>query len=549
MYQASHDMYGDYDAETDIVVVGAGSAGCVLAARLSERRDLSVTVLEAGGSDLSLWVRMPIGYGGAFHHPTLNWRYTTEPDEGLGGRSAYWPRGKVVGGSSSINAMLFVRGQARDYDLWAEAGNAGWSFADLLPCFRRMEDNIAGADAWRGRGGPISVTGMGPDAHPLGRVFLDAAERAGFARNADFNGADQEGVGFYQITTRRGLRCSAATGYLRPALKRPNLRLETRAHVTRILFEGRRAVGVEYRQGERLVRLRARREVILSAGAVNSPQILQVSGVGDPERLGPLGIETVLASPRVGRNLQDHAGLDFIYEATVPTLNATLGPLAARGLAGLRYALTRKGPLSLSVNQAGGFVRTGAERDRPNLQLYFSPLSYTRAVPGKRRLTKPDTFAGFMIGISNCHPKSRGWLHVRSADPAAPPEIHPRYFSEPGDMEEMLAGTDILRRIAGEAPMAEVIRREVWPGPEVTEREAMVDYIRAKSGSVFHPCGTCAMGPDPETSVVDPRLRVHGIEGLRVADASIMPTITAGNLNAPSLMVGERASDLILGDL
>ncbi|MDT0682958.1 GMC family oxidoreductase N-terminal domain-containing protein [Roseicyclus sp. F158] len=538
-------MTGPEHEETDIVIVGAGSAGCVLASRLSVRRDLNVTVLEAGGSDRSLWVRMPIGYGGAFHHPRLNWRYMTEPDPGLGGRAAYWPRGKVIGGSSSINAMVFIRGQARDYDAWAEAGNTGWSYQDLLPAFRRLEDNLAGSDTYRAAGGPITITDIAAHAHSLGHAFLDAARRAGFRDNADFNGADQEGVGFYQITTRRGLRCSAATGYLRPALKRSNLRLETEAHVTRILFKGHRAVGVEYRKGDRLVSLRARREVILSAGAIGSPQILQLSGIGDPERLSALGIETVLARPQVGRNLQDHVGFDFVYEATVPTLNSVLGPLMARGMAGLRYVATRGGPLSLSVNQAGGFVRSGPGRDRPNLQLYFSPLSYTRAVPGKRRLTKPDSFPGFMMGLSNCHPRSRGWLHVRSADPAEPPEIHPRYYAEPEDMEEMLEGTEILRRIAAEAPVAGVVREEKLPGAGVTGREDMADYIRARSGSVFHPCGTCAMGPDPATSVVDPELRVHGIAGLRVADASIMPTIPAGNLGAPCLMIGERAAELI----
>nr|WP_226575449.1 FAD-dependent oxidoreductase [Acuticoccus sediminis] len=537
-------------ATTDVVVVGAGSAGCVVAARLSEERQLGVTVLEAGGSDLSLWVRMPIGYGGAFFHPKLNWRYYTEPEEGLGGRKAYWPRGKVVGGSSSINAMVYIRGQARDYDRWAEAGNTGWSYADVLPCFRRLETNLAGGDAWRGDRGPVTVRTIAAEAHPVSHAFVAACESAGLARNPDFNGRDQEGVGFYQITTRGGLRCSAATAYLHPALRRPNLDLVTEAAVTRVLFEGRRAVGVEYRRGGRLCRVMARREVILCAGAIGSPQILQLSGIGDPAKLAPLGIETVAASPNVGRNLQDHVGFDLVFESRVPTLNATLGPLLARSVAALRYVLTRGGPLSLSVNQAGGFVRGDESRTRPNLQLYFSPLSYTRAVPGKRRLTKPDTFQGFNLGISNCHPKSRGWLHIRSSDPEAAPEIHPLYFSAPDDLTELLGSIPLLRAIAAQPPLASIIRRELAPGAEVVDPDALEAFVRRTTTSVYHPCGTCAMGPDQDGgAVVDPRLRVHGVERLRVADASIMPAITAGNLNAPSLMIGERASDLILADL
>ena len=537
-------------AQSDVVIIGAGSSGCVIAARLSEASGRQVTVLEAGGSDLSPWVRMPIGYGGAFYHPTLNWRYYTEPEPGLAGRPAYWPRGKVIGGSSSINAMVFVRGQARDYDLWAEAGNVGWSYRDLLPCFKRMENNLAGGDDWRGDAGPISVRSIAPEAHSLTHAYVAAGHAAGHAKNPDFNGADQEGVGYYQITTRGGFRCSAASAYLRPALKRPNFRLVTQAHVTRILFEGRRAVGVEYRRNGQLCRVMARREVVLSAGAIGSPQILQLSGIGDPERLRGLGIAPIIAAPAVGANLQDHIGFDLIYRAKVPTLNATLGSWLGRGGAGLRYLVTRGGPLSLSINQAGGFVRSDAARTRPNLQLYFSPLSYSRKQPGKRRLMAPDPFPGFMIGVSNCHPKSRGALHIRSRDPDTAPEIRANYLSDPADLEELFTSVPIMRAIAGQGPLAELIDTELRPGPEATGRDALVDYIRATTGSVFHPCGTCAMGVDPgQGAVVGPDLAVHGVAGLSVADASIMPQITSGNLNAPALMIGEKAAELIAARL
>lgn len=535
--------------EADYVVIGAGSAGCVIANRLSADPGTQVVLLEAGGSDLNFWVRMPIGYGGAFHHPALNWRYRTEADPGTGGRPSYWPRGKVLGGSSSINAMVYVRGQAQDFDDWAGLGNPGWSYRDVLPLFRRMEDNLAGADEWRGQGGPITVTSIGDSAHPLSHDYVAAAIAAGLRANPDFNGATQEGVGLYQITTRTGMRSSAATGYLRPARHRRNLRIETRAHVTRLLFQGRRAVGVEVRQAGAVRRVMARREVILSAGAVNSPQILQLSGIGGGDLLSRHGIEVLRDLPGVGENLQDHLGFDYVYEANRPTLNDILRPVPRRLLAGVHYVLTRRGPLSLSVNQGGGFIRSSAARNRPNIQLYFSPLSYTRKLPGKRRLTAPDRFPGFQLGISNCHPVSRGRLFIRGVDPLLPPEIHPGYLSAPEDLDELAEAAAILRRIAAAPPLAGSILREIMPGPDVTDDAAIRDDIRQRSGSVFHPCGTCAMGSDPTAgAVVDARLRVHGIAGLRVADASIFPRITSGNLNAPTIMVGEKAAQMILDD-
>ncbi|WP_439615714.1 GMC family oxidoreductase [Shinella sp.] len=530
----------------DYVIVGAGSAGCVLANRLSENGTYRVALLEAGGSDLNFWVRMPIGYGKAFYHNTLNWKYLTEPVPGIADRQSYWPRGKVLGGSSSINAMVFIRGQAQDFDGWRALGNPGWGYDDVLPVFKRMEDNVAGADSWRGAGGPVTVTNIEKVVHPLCENYLAGGIEAGLVRNPDFNGATQEGVGIYQITTRNGFRCSTATAYLAPARDRENLHAIKAAHVTHVLFEGRRAKGVEYRRGNEIRQIRARREVILSAGAVNTPQILQLSGIGEPAMLKRHGIEVVHAADQVGRNLQDHIGFDHLYASQRPTLNDVLRPWWGRLAVGLRYVLTRSGPLSLSVNQGGGFFRTSPERTRPNMQLYFSPVSYTRAIPGRRALMSPDPFSGFLVGVSNCHPTSRGALAIRSADPFAAPEIRPNYLSTDEDVQELLEAAHFLRRLAGTGPMREIIQHEIKPGADITSDEDLVADIRQRSGSVFHPCGTCAMGPEPATSVVDPRLRVHGVDGLRVVDASIFPRITAGNINAPTIMVGEKGADLIL---
>lgn len=534
--------------DADIVIVGAGSAGCALAYRLAASGRFRILVLEAGPDDRALWIRVPIGYGKCYYDPRINWMYRTEPVAGLGGRVVYQPRGKVVGGSSSINAMVYSRGQAEDFDAWAALGNPGWSWADLLPLYRRLEDHELGPSDLHGRGGPVHVTDLTGRVHPLTALFVAAGQEAGLTFNPDLNGVTTEGVGTYQITTRNGFRESAASAYLRPALRTGRVRLETGALVTRVLFEGSRAVGVEYRQGGALRQCRVTREVVLAGGAINTPQLMQLSGLGDPALLGGFGIPVVAARPEVGRNFQDHLCYDHVYRSRRPSLNDDLLPWSGKIRVALAYALARRGPLSLSVNQGGGFLRSRPDGDRPDIQLYFSPLSYEKAVPGVRALMKPDPFSGFSTSVSPCRPTSRGHVAIRSADPTEAPAIVPNYLSTPEDLAVLLAGARFLRRLAATPTLAGLIDAELQPGPDTRSDPDLAADIRRRAYSVFHPCGTCRMGPEPDRSVVDPRLRVHGIAGLRVADASIFPLVTSGNTNAPSMLVGEKAADLILDD-
>ena len=529
----------------DYVIIGAGSAGAVLANRLSDSGTRRVLLLEAGGSDNSVWIHVPLGYGKIFHDARVNWKYTTEPVPGLGERRSYWPRGKVLGGSSSINAMVYVRGHPRDYAEW-NAVAPGWGWDDVAPLFRRMEDWDGPPGTTRGQGGPLPVHDVSEDVHPLTRIYLEAARQAGILTNPDYNGPDMEGACFYQITTRDGFRASTARSYLKPVRRRPNLDIRTNAHATRILFEGRRATGVEYRQNGQRVTVKARAEIILSAGAINSPQLLQLSGVGPGHILQDHGLELLMNAPQVGRNLQDHLGSDNYYVSTVPSLNQELGPLIGKAKAALHYAWRRKGPLSLSLNQGGGFVRLSEGSQGPDLQLYFSPVSYTRAPVGVRPLMSPDPFRGFLMGFNPCKPTSVGHLQIRSPDPFAAPELHPNYLDTEHDRALMIAGTRLLRRIAETDALRSVIKTELYPGADAESDEAIATYIKEKSWTVFHQCSTCRMGRDPETSVVDPQLKVHGLDGLRVADASVFPSIPTGNTNAPAIMVGEKASDLIL---
>lgn len=532
----------------DFIVVGAGSAGCVLANRLTANGRYSVLLLEAGGSDLKFWIWVPIGYGKTFYRRSVNWMYETEPDPGLGGRVLYWPRGKVLGGSSSINAMVYIRGQRQDFDDWKALGNPGWGWEDVLPYFRKSEHNDRGGDEFRGSDGPVYVSTMNPDLHPLCQSFICAGEQLQLPHNPDFNGARQEGVGTYQNTAKGGMRMSAARAYIGPAKRRANLTIRKCALATRLLFEGTRATGVEYRIDRKVDYAYADREVILSSGAINSPQLLQLSGIGPPALLTSKGIDVVHASSGVGQNLQDHLALDFIFKSRLPTLNDQLHAWRGKLWHGLRYLLTRRGPLSLGLNQAGGFVRTRPGLSRPNMQLFFSPVSYTKAPPRTRPLMNPDPFSGFMMAAQPTRPVSRGHIEIKSADPFTAPAIHPNYLSAESDVREMVEGFRYIRKLADAPALADIIECEVQPGLGVQSDDEVIAGIRAGASTVFHPVSTCCMGPDPKTDVVDARLRVHGVANLRVVDASIFPTLTSGNTNAPAIMVGEKGADMIMAD-
>jgi choline dehydrogenase len=532
-------------SDNDFIIVGAGSAGCVLANRLTESGKHRVLLIEAGGSDRRFWIKTPIGYGRTFYDSRVNWMYLTEPDPGTNGRVSYWPRGKVLGGSSSINAMVYIRGQQGDFDDWETAGNPGWGWKDVLPYFQKLENNALGEGEERGVGGPLDVADASSSVHPLCQVYLKGCAELGYQVVKDMNAARGDCAGLYQITTKNGVRASAATAYLRPALRRPNLRVVTDAHVTRILFDGRKAVGVEYSSAGRIERARGR-EVVLAAGAVNSPQLLQLSGVGPEALLRKYGAAVVRDAPAVGENLQDHLGMDYLYRSRLPTLNDELYPWHGKVRAGLRYVLTRRGPLCLSVNQGGGFVRTRPELTRPNIQLYFSPVSYLKAPPGTRPLMNPDPYSAFLLGFSTCRPLSRGHIAIGSPDPFVPPKIHPEYLTAAEDMAELLEGVRLMRKLAATPSMRSIIEAELKPGAAVQSEAELIEDIRQRCGTVFHPVGTCAMGPDPKRAVVDHRLRVHGIEGLRVIDASIFPNVTSGNTNAPTIMVAEKGADLVL---
>ncbi len=533
----------------DIVIIGGGSAGCVLANRLSEDGRLSVLLLEAGGRDWSPLIHMPIGYGHSYFNARINWKYMSESDPGIADRQSYWPRGKVLGGSSAINAMVWARGLPNDFDDWVSAGANGWDWNTVKRYYKKLENWSRGGDAIRGGDGPLAVQDVTDQVHPLCNVYFEAARQLGLPMTDDYNGAETEGAAVYQLSTQNGVRASTAKCYLKPARGRKNLTIVTRAHVTGFDIEDSRATGVRYVVNGQRRGARARANVILSAGAINSPQLLQLSGIGPGAVLRDKGVSVKHDMPAVGRHLQDHLGVDFHFRSRVPTLNEMLRPWHMRIWQGLRYVTTRNGPLSLSVNQAGGFLKTRPELAAPNVQIYFNPVSYTRRPKNKRPLMSPDPFPGLLIGYSPCRPTSRGEITIRSNNPFEQPAIRPNYLSTNEDVADQLEASHFLRRMTEAPAIAAIIESEISPGAEIRTDEGYLEHIRTKSWTVFHPCSTCRIGHNQQDSVVDPRLRVHGVEGLRVVDASVFPNVTSGNINAPVIMVAERASDIILEDL
>jgi choline dehydrogenase len=532
----------------DFIIIGAGSSGCVMAERLSASGRHKVLVLEAGGDDRRFFVQMPLGYGKTFFDPKVNWMYRAEPDPGLAGNVDHWPRGRVLGGSSSINAMVWVRGHRADFDDWRDAGNPGWGADEMFSAFRDVECAVVGDDAIRGRKGPLNLFVPGKTTHQLTRKWFQSAQTLGLPLNPDFNGESQDGVGLFEFTIHGGRRLSAARAFLRPAMKRPNLRVITGALVTGLTFDGARVTGVTYtRQGKKQT-VSAGREVVLSGGSVNSPQLLQLAGIGPAEHLRSVGIDVRIDNPNVGRNLEDHIGINYTYRANCPTINQQLGPWWGKLNAGLQYLLFRDGPLSVSLNQAGGFIRTSPDHARPNIQLYFQAFSTVIPRPGERPILSPDPWPGFSIGWSNCRPKSRGEIMIRSSDPSEAPRITPNALSHEDDIAEMLATGKLVRAMAAAPPLADCIEAELLPGPEIASDEAIIDDCRRRSGTVYHPVATCRMGPDPATSVVDARLRVHELQGLRVVDCSIFPNIVTGNTNAAAIATAWRAAQLVLQD-
>ena len=530
------------DAETfDYIIVGAGSAGCVLANRLTASGRHRVLLLEAGGKDSNLWIHIPLGYGKLFTNPKVNWLYSSEPEPELDNRRIIQPRGKVLGGSSSINGLLYIRGQAEDFDHWRQLGNAGWSFADVLPYFRRAEDQERGADDLHGAGGPLAVSDV-CEPHPLCEAFIAASQQAGFPRNDDFNGPTQEGAGYFQLTARNGRRWSTAVGYLRPARGRANLVVVPNAPANRILLSGQRAVGVEYRQGERTRTAYANGEVILAAGAFNSPQLMQLSGLGPAALLKSFGIEVRADMPGVGADLQDHLQARMQYQCTEPiTMNDVINSWRHRLGAGLRYVMSRKGLLAIGAGYAGGFFRTNSAVATPDVQVHF--IIFSADASGARL----HPFPGFIASVCQLRPESRGFVRIRSADPRDAPAIQPRYLSSAHDRDTLLAGLKLLRRIMGQPAMQRYIAAERAPGPRCTSDADLLAFARASGSTVFHPTSTCRMGSDP-AAVVDERLRVRGIERLRVVDGSIMPTVVSGNTNAAIVMIAEKGADMILAD-
>lgn len=525
----------------DYVVVGAGSAGCVLANRLSADPNVSVCLLEAGGEDRSVWIHLPIGYGKTMWDPKVNWKFQTDPDPGMNDRRLYWPRGKTLGGCGSINGLIYIRGQREDYDHWAALGNRGWSFDDVLPYFIRSEKNVRGASEYHGDSGPLRVSDIG-DPHPLIESFIEGAKAIGVPRNDDFNGATQEGAGYFQLNTSGGWRWSTAKGYLKPVRGRSNLTVLTGAHASRLQWTGRRCTAVEFIQDGTLQTVGVKREAILSAGAIQSPQLLQLSGVGPAELLREQGVELVHDAAGVGANLQDHLQIRLIYECSQPiTTNDQMNSWIGRTKLGLHWLLFRKGALAIGINQGGCFMRALPDSPTPDIQFHVATLSADMAGG------EIHPFSGFTLSVCQLRPESRGAIRIQSRDPLQAPSIQANYLSTELDRRTTIAAVRSARAIAESAPMKPMVRREVKPGIDAQSDEDILEFCRQSGATIFHPSGTCRMGNDDE-AVVDDRLRLRGFENVRVVDCSVMPTLVSGNTNAPVVMMAEKAADMIRED-
>lgn len=530
-------------AEFDYIVVGAGSSGAALAGRLSEDASTRVLLLEAGPADSSFWIHLPIGYGKTMWSKKYNWCFHTDADPNMNGRKIYWPRGKTLGGCSSINGLIYIRGQREDYDHWASLGCDGWSYDEILPYFIKSERNERGSSEYHGDNGPLSVSNIN-DKNPLIEAFISGAEERGVPRNNDFNGATQEGAGYYQLTTWKGWRWSTAKGYLTPNRKRPNLTIATNAQATRVLMDGERAVGVAYRQKGVDREAHCDGEVLLSAGAIQSPQLLQLSGIGPAELLQKHGIPVVRDLPGVGENLQDHLQIRLIYEATQPTTNDELNSLFGQAKLGMQWFFKRSGPLAVGINQGGCFMKAlPDEAESPDIQFHVATLSADMAGASVHK------FSGFTLSMCQLRPESRGHVRIRSTDPFEPPEMQPNYLDTDLDRRTAVASIRAARSIAQSNAMKPMVKREVKPGLEDESDEALLEFCRNNGATIFHPTGTCKMGRDDDPmAVLDARLRVRGIQGLRVIDCSSMPTLVSGNTNAPAVMMAEKAVDMIRED-
>ena len=524
----SHRIY-------DYIIIGAGSAGCVLASRLTEDPTVKVLLLEAGGKDTAKEIHIPVAFSKLFKGPN-DWAYYTEPEGRLGNRRLYWPRGKVLGGSSSLNAMIYICGHRTDYDQWCDLGNPGWGYSDVLPYFKKAENNQNGASEYHGASGPLHVSNP-RSLNPLSEVFVEAAEEAGFKRNPDFNGATQEGLGVYQVTQWQGRRNSAAAAFLRPAMLRPNLTVRTNVQAFKILFEGKRAALVSFQDGNVSKQERAEREIIVCGGAIGSPQLLMLSGIGPAEHLRTLDIPVHCDLPGVGANLQDHPALPVAYECAQPISLARAETITNL----IRYMAFKTGPLTSNVGEAGGFVRTSTSCPTPDVQYHFAPGYFIEH--GFQQI-KEDAYS---FGPTLIRPNSRGRIALRSSNPLDLPLIHPNYFDDPRDMQAVIEGLRIARAIGETNAFAKYRKCELCPGPGIkNDEKSLSGYIEKNAQTLYHPVGTCKMGPaDDELAVVDSELRLHGVECLRVVDASIMPIIPGGNTNAPTIMIAEKAADLI----